>query len=182
MRTLLACLIFPGFFITSTPALSASTLLGCEKETREDRIQVCSTIIDTKKVSGKPASQHILALAYYYRGFAYREKLLYDQAIEDYDRAIDLDPAITMAYYHKGNILWSLGQLERAIDSYDQVIALNPKYPEAYFSRAEAYYYQGQTERAAEDYTTALELDPTLIHVWTALRRLNIQPGPGSSN
>lgn len=176
MRTLLACLMLPSFFLTTSIAFSASTLLDCEKAHRERRIQACSTIIETEKVAGKAASQHLLALAYHHRGNAHRDKRLYDQAIEDYDMAIALNPAITLAYYHKANIQRNRGQLERAIGNYDQVIARHSKHPEAYFGRGEAYYYQGQATRAAEDYATALKLDPSLMHAWTALRRLGVQP------
>ncbi len=66
--------------------------------------------------------------AYYFRGIAYYENDNSEQAIKDYDRAIELDPKPPaeahvlrgMAYNKKGNY-------EQAIKDYDKAIELNPK-------------------------------------------------------
>jgi tetratricopeptide (TPR) repeat protein len=55
--------------------------------------------------------------------FAIGEK---DAAINDYDRAIALNPKDALAYYNRGNTKLSIGQKDAAIANYDRAIALYP--------------------------------------------------------
>ena len=63
----------------------------------------------------------------------------YEQAIEDYDQAIRLNPEDADAYYNRGIVYYELGQLERAIEDYDEAIRLNPEYTKAYYNRGIVY-------------------------------------------
>ena len=54
------------------------------------------------------------------------------RAIEDYDKAIELDPNDAEAYNDRGSSYHRLGQNERAIEDYDEAIKLDPDNAEAY--------------------------------------------------
>jgi len=43
------------------------------------------------------------AVAYNNRGLAYGKLNKYEQAMEDFSRAIELNPALAEAYYNRGN-------------------------------------------------------------------------------
>ncbi len=110
-----------------------------------------------------PVSESMSAADYVTRGLAYYEQGQYEQAIADYDRAIDLNPDDARPYNNRGNAYSKQGQYEQAIADYDRAIDLNPDDAPAYYNRGLAYRQQGQHERAIADFERYLELstDPT---------------------
>ncbi|WP_218461046.1 tetratricopeptide repeat protein [Rickettsia sp. TH2014] len=56
----------------------------------------------------------------------------YEEAIQAFDKAIELKPDDAVAYYNKGNALNILERYEEAIVAYDKAIDLDPDYAEAY--------------------------------------------------
>ncbi len=98
--------------------------------------------------------------AYNNRGLAYSELKQYDRAIENYRKAIELNPKYAEAYSNRGLAYSELKQYDRAIEDYGKAIKLNPDLPEAYNNRGLAYYELKQYERAIENYGKALELNP----------------------
>ena len=50
-----------------------------------------------------------------------------DRKIEEYSKAIALDPQDAVAYYNRGIAYYDKGDLDRAIADYDQAIALDPQ-------------------------------------------------------
>jgi tetratricopeptide (TPR) repeat protein len=104
------------------------------------------------------AEGELAAYVYNNRANAYYELAQYQQAIADYDQAIDLNPAYAKAYNNRANAYYELAQYQQAIADYDQAIDLNPSYAEAYNNRGNAYADLGQYEQAIESYTQAIDL------------------------
>lgn len=92
-------------------------------------------------------------------GVAHREAGKLKEAIEAYNRALQLDPSYAHAYNNRGFAYYDLKHYERAIEDYDQAIALNPRYTIAYNNRGAAYRNLEQYERAIEDYDQAIALN-----------------------
>ena len=59
----------------------------------------------------------------------------YIEAIEDYDKAIQLKPDYAEAYYNRGMSNIALEEHDEAIEDFNQVIALNPENANAYTKR-----------------------------------------------
>ncbi|MEM2900606.1 MAG: tetratricopeptide repeat protein, partial [Thermoplasmata archaeon] len=55
----------------------------------------------------------------------------YEEALECYDKAIELKPDSEEAWNNKGNTLRKLGKNKEAIDCYDAVLRINPDNAEA---------------------------------------------------
>ena len=72
---------------------------------------------------------------YFNRGVAKAKSGDAKQAMEDYNRAISLNPIFAEAYYFRGVAKSSLGDQRNAIQDCSNAIKLNPKYAEAYFIR-----------------------------------------------
>jgi tetratricopeptide (TPR) repeat protein len=158
---------------------------GCNLKQDADpevRISSCSAIID----AGTDTARNI-AIAYYHRALAYNDKFTrkailstgypflsnedYDWVIEDYDRAIALDPKFTEAYNNRG-IAYSLkNDPDRAIKDYDRALALNPKLS-LYVNRGKIHEKRGDTKKAIADYRKALELNPNNWVATEGLARL----------
>jgi len=99
-------------------------------------------------------------VVFYTRGYAYAELNKYEQAIEDFSKAIELNPALAVAYYDRGNAYADLNKYERAIKDYEKAIELNPDFAEAYNNRGNAYMELNKYEQAIKDYDKAIELNP----------------------
>ena len=104
--------------------------------------------------------RHILAKLKVNRGSAYFDLGEKEKAIEDFTRAVQIDPKLAMAYSNRGSAYFDLGQKEKAIRDFTQAIQIDPKYANAYFNRGTAYSELGEKEKAVEDYTQAIQIDP----------------------
>jgi len=66
------------------------------------------------------------------RGAAYGEKGHYDQAISDFDQAIEINPRYNKAYNNRGIVYRLKGQYDRAVSDFNKAIEINPLDAEAY--------------------------------------------------
>ena len=99
------------------------------------------------------------AMIYYNRGNVYGRNLAnFYLAIEDFNRAIDLNPEFVSAYDNRANANYLLGNDQEAIRDCNQAIELEPKDPLAYFTRGHAYYGLGDRRRTINDFKTAARL------------------------
>ena len=102
------------------------------------------------------------AEAYNNRGNAYSDLGQKERAIQDFNKAIQLNPNYAKAYNNRGNAYDDLGQKERAIQDYTRSIELNnPELYLPYYNRGIAYM-DGlkQYERAIQDFNKAIQLNP----------------------
>ena len=109
----------------------------------------------------------ILAQAYYYRGVAYRQKHEYEAAINDFERAIDLNPSYFFAYYNRGVVYYKTHNYDLANADFDEAIELFPKHPEAYYCRAGVYERKRDYERAICDLNKTIELSPNHVNAYS---------------
>lgn len=86
----------------------------------EALISGCTAVIQSGHHSG-----HDLAVALTNRGLGYRATCRYELALQDFDRAIRLDPDYAPAYYQRANLAWERGDIERARQDFDRALWLN---------------------------------------------------------
>jgi len=82
----------------------------------------------------------------------------YQQAIEDFDRAIELDPEFAEAYWGRGKTYHGLGNYQRAIEDFNRAIELDPEFAEVYWDRGKTYNELGSRQQALEDWKAAAKL------------------------
>ena len=77
------------------------------------------------------------AQTHFYIGLSYQQekKGRYEEAIKEYNQAIELNPNFAEAYNNRGNAKHELRRYEEAIKDYDQAIELNPNFAEAHNNR-----------------------------------------------
>ena len=81
-------------------------------------------------------------------------------AIENYSKAIDLNPQYELAYAQRGLIYARMGNIQKALNDFNKAIVLNPKRAHNYYSRASEYYKAGNKKAAMLDYNQTIGLDP----------------------
>ena len=97
---------------------------------------------------------------YYNRGNAYADMEQYTKAIEDYSKAIKINPKHAKSYNNRGHNFQELGKMNKAIKNYKKAIELDPKYKIAYNNLGEIYSNQDQDKQAIKYYNKAVELKP----------------------
>ena len=94
------------------------------------------------------------------RGVAYARRQQHKEAIDDFNRAIQLYPEYAAVYNNRGNVLLGLGAVKEAVKDFDRALVLAPGYAAAYNNRAGAYIKLGQVDRALADYSRSIVLVP----------------------
>ncbi|MDX2098816.1 MAG: tetratricopeptide repeat protein [Leptolyngbyaceae cyanobacterium bins.59] len=106
-------------------------------------------------------------------------------AIQQFDRALEINPQFAAAYHRRGGVRFDLGDRQGAIIDYTQALQLNPDGVETYFARGLTRLALGDCSGALEDANQALELNPSYAAACnlqgTAYERLgNIEAAIGS--
>ena len=112
---------------------------------------------ETKKEAEKEIKD---ADGYHSRGFSHFAKNQYDLAVDDFTKAIELDPNYLVAYYNRGVAYFDLAQYKPAIIDFTKAMELGLRGKGSYHIRGLAYAKQGQYDLAIADFNKALELDP----------------------
>jgi tetratricopeptide (TPR) repeat protein len=96
--------------------------------------------------------------SYYNRALIYDKKGQYDQAIADYNKAIEINPGDAMAYHNRALIYDKKGQYDQAIADYNKTIKINPRFILAYKNRGAVMMKLGNRKMACSDWKQACEL------------------------
>ena len=89
----------------------------------------------------------------------------YEQAILDYNKAIELSPRMSGAYTGRGLAWYYKGDLDKAAADYSRAIEINPKSGAAYHNRAIVLDTEGDSRKAIDDYNRAIEFEPKCEHI-----------------
>jgi len=116
-----------------------------------DSIDTCS-----ERLRGNPLDVSALID----RGFAYMERNEDDKAINDFTRAVEIDPARAEAFYGRGFIHLGRNEARIALADLSDAIRLRPNASRAYVMRADAHLKLGLFGEALVDAERAIELDP----------------------
>lgn len=135
-----------------------------------------------------PALGQTTAKEWFDKGVALAEQSRYDEAIEPFDKAIELDPNFGLAWAGKGIVLGTQvgslagkviapgdeGQVDQAIQAFDKAIELDPNNASVYSgARGFLLYDQGKYDEAIQAFD---KVNPQDANVWygkgVALRML----------
>jgi len=108
------------------------------------------------------------------RGVAYARLQNPREAIEDFNRAIQLFPEYAAIYNNRGNVLLGIGAVREAMKDFDRALLLAPGYAAAYSNRAGAQVRLGEIDLAVADYTKAIALTPANPAAYTGRGRAHL--------
>jgi tetratricopeptide (TPR) repeat protein len=128
----------------------------------DERMRACSDVIRRAGIT-----RVMLADAYQYRGTAYVSKGSSDQAIEDFKKALELNPKYAEALDGLGWAHVQKGEFQNAIKDLDLAIQFKPKYWYAHSNRGSAYAGLGDHQRAIRDFSESIRLQPKWPHAFT---------------
>ncbi len=92
-------------------------------------------------------------------GVAYHNKGMYDEAIVEYKKAIEMNPEHSSAYYALG-VAYSYGKkmYDEAIVAYRKAIEIDPSSAKAHCYLGVAYHNKGMYDEAIVEYKKAIEI------------------------
>lgn len=97
---------------------------------------------------------------YVIQGISYGQKGQYDNAISNFDKAIEINPRFAEAYRNRGITYAMKWNTTQAISDLNKAIEINPGFAEAHKDRGDVYDKIYQYDQAISDYTKALEINP----------------------
>jgi tetratricopeptide (TPR) repeat protein len=93
------------------------------------------------------------------RGYSYRLLNNFELALNDYNKAIELEPLDAAYRFNRAFLYQDNGKNREAIDDYDVVIKLEPDNCIAITNRGEAHYALGEKNKALADFRRAEEFN-----------------------
>ena len=85
----------------------------------------------------------------------------YEEAILDYNKALELSPSeICLVYSMRGNAKRNLNDFDGAISDQNKALDFDPLYADGYFNRGIAKFKKGDFDGAISDYSQVLKINP----------------------
>ncbi|KAG2227083.1 hypothetical protein INT45_003813 [Circinella minor] len=86
------------------------------------------------------------------------------EAMECFDKSIQLDPKYIQSYIKRSSICIEQGNLIEALKQFDEAIEINPTDPDIYYHRGQVHYISGNFEKAVKDYSESIRLDDSFVY------------------
>jgi tetratricopeptide (TPR) repeat protein len=99
------------------------------------------------------------------------------EAIEHYQKALEINANCAETHNNLGTAFLNLGQLDKALGYYQQALALEPGFAEAHNNLGILLTRRGKTTEAIEHYRKAIELNPNRAEFFNNLGNLLVTLG-----
>ncbi|MHC5937079.1 tetratricopeptide repeat-containing S1 family peptidase [Nostoc sp.] len=135
--------------------------------------QKCEILEDLKRYTeaetaiNKAIKLNLRAVFLINRGALYSDQKKWKLALDDYTKAIAINPQSAGAYTNRGNLYKDQKKGELAEADYNKAIAINPQYNYAYYNRGVLYSDQKKWKLALADYTKAIAINPQFARAYT---------------
>jgi Tfp pilus assembly protein PilF len=118
-------------------------------------------------------------LSHYIRGYALKEAGHFGKAIEDFTRAVSLNPLHHRSYYHRAESYEKTDRSDKAIEDYTRAIASGSPLSsfQSYYRRGLVFSERGEIDRAISDFEKVVEMNPGDYAVLTRLGVLYAKSG-----
>ena len=95
-------------------------------------------------------------------GMAYLNRGMLEEAAEQFEISIQLNPADHKSYYNRGLVYHKKGDLKKALEYFNRSVRLNPKSVKAHYNLATIYLQQRLWDQAIRHYAKVNALDPEI--------------------
>lgn len=127
-----------------------------ETNTTEDSNPEKDVKYYSKKIKSEPNDYK----NYFERGTASFKLYDYENALNDLNRAIELNNKYSDAYANRGAVYYALGQIQNAMNDYNIALELNPNSAILFYNRGVMHYELNDINSAIADLKTAINLRP----------------------
>ncbi len=138
--------------------------LPASRAVEEDRAKYLDMLGDKEGAeAGRARAEQIptvTARDHYLLATGHARRGQYERAVEELNRALELNPRHYWAQLQRGICRQELGKMALAAGDFGACIGLWPDFAWGYFNRAYVFEKTGHHAEAIADYTAALQLDP----------------------
>jgi putative GTP pyrophosphokinase len=142
------------FLSESIDDLLLNALYAHNKNQFDDAIAFYSRILELRP------DKTVSSLIYKHRGMANFARSKYQDAIDDFTHALELDETAYKAAYYRGVVQAVLKQYSGAIDDFTRSLKIHPYQSFCLFRRSQAYYHIEDYPQALSDCEASLSLEP----------------------
>ena len=135
--------------ILCTAVLGVGLLVGCQTPVKPILKQQAYQQKETEK---KQTLEKVLE-----EGTKYLQAKEYDNSIDSYKKALDLEPYNIQALNNMGNALASKKDYEEALKYFNKTLSIDPKRVSALNNKAQILYELGKKEEALTNFDKAIE-------------------------
>lgn len=128
---------------------------GCLEKKRSQRWSAIQVLEYCQKINNFHEAE-----LYSHKAFTDQKNKDHHSALENYNKAINLNPHHLDAYRGRAITHFILGYYGKAVEDYTKAIDLKPNNPDFYWERAFVRCYLKDYFKAIEDYSKAIELNP----------------------
>ncbi len=139
-------------------------LVAYDEDRYEITLQLFFTLLNDIALGEKEQ-----AIGFAWRGQTYRLMKRYEEALQDFNRAIELDSNYAWAIARRGEAYRLMKRYEEALLDFTHAIELDPGSDWAIASRGQTYQSMERYEEALLDFNRAIELDSN--YAWAIARR-----------
>ncbi len=140
-----------GISILALVIVVNSVLTYLRNNVWKDEITLSTDSIKKSPGKGRP---------YNNRGDALVDEKRFEEALLDFDKAIELLPKYAMAYYNRGNLYQKQKKYEQALADFNYAIRYRRDFDKAYNNRGTLYKETNRLDEALVDYDRAISLNP----------------------
>jgi serine/threonine protein kinase len=158
------------------PAAMGTLISRCLAKQKEERFATVTDLLQElshiyqQQFSESPnviaSSTGFTAADYNNRGVTYFRMQRFDEALADFNEAIQLNPNFVYAYTNRGGTYSSLERYDEALADYTNAIRSDPRFAPVYTARGVTYERMQRYEEALVDHGTAIELDNTYAQAY----------------
>jgi LysM repeat protein len=116
--------------------------------------------LDTATPTLPDSKESADAESYFEKGIEFGKQNKFPKAVENFDKAIKLNPNRADYFASRGHANYYLKQYAKAIDDYTKAIEKNPNFALAYSMRGLSRTRSGRYPQAIEDFNRAIALGP----------------------
>jgi tetratricopeptide (TPR) repeat protein len=128
---------------------------------RGDWVRQCDRLLQPAR-----DNRNVSAKAWYNKALVLNTLDRYEQAIECFDKAIEIDAIDPKIWNGRGSVLGHLGKYEQAIECFDKAIEIDPNNVGILKNKGTALHYLAKYEQAIECFDKAIEIDSDDGTIW----------------
>ncbi len=106
------------------------------------------------------------ARQYFKAGEDFSRAMNYSDAIEQFSKAIELDPDFDKAYISRADAYSKMGEHENAARDYDRALVFDEKESELFYFSGKEWYLEGNNELAVEKLSRAVDLKGNFLEAY----------------
>lgn len=116
--------------------------------------------------SSMPVVEQSEAVNWLSQGIALGDQGKYDEAVQAFDKAIEINPGNAVGWYLKGAALDRQGEFDEALGAVDKAIKINPQDSGAWYIKGLVLQDLDRFDEAMQAYSNSTQIDPQNADAW----------------